>query len=55
MILTVPADGSLDRVYRACMDRVLEIGGEIADIGFERFFRVRDPDGFRVTIDEQAA
>ncbi len=51
MILTVPADGSTDRVHRACMDRGIEIG----DIGSGRFFRVCDPDGFRVTIDEQAA
>ncbi len=55
MILTVPADGSLDRVYRACLDRGFENGGEIADIGFERFFWVRDPDGFPVTINERAA
>jgi len=51
MILTVPADGSLDRVYRAYTDQ----GFEIADIGFGRFFWVRDPDGFPVTINESPA
>jgi len=54
-LVTVPADGSTDRVHRACMDQGFEIGDEVRDIGSGRFFRVRDPDGFRVTIDEQAA
>ncbi len=55
MILNVPADGLLDRVHQACTDQGFEIGGEIADIGFGRFFWVRDPDGFPVTINESPA
>lgn len=32
----------------------MEFGAEISDDGFGRFFWVRDPDGYPVTINEKA-
>lgn len=54
LTLVVPVDGSLDRVHQVCRDRGIEFGAETQDDGFGRFFWVKDPDGYPVTINEQA-
>lgn len=52
--LTVPADGSLDRLFGIAREYEFEIGGEIRDEGFARVFWLRDPDGTEITFMERA-
>ena len=48
----IRGEGALDRLYETCQSRGYEIGAEIRDIGFGRFFWVKDPDGLPVTTIE---
>lgn len=48
----IRGEGALDRLYETCRTHGYEIGAEIRDIGFGRFFWVTDPDGLPVTIIE---
>ncbi len=54
VILDVPADGTLDRLIETCRSEGFSLGAEIKDIGFGRFFWVKDPDGLPVTLIERS-
>ncbi len=49
----LPADGTLERLVAGCQAAGIEIDSGIADVGFGRFFRVRDPDGLPVQFNER--
>jgi len=51
----LPADGSLDRLLATCEEIGIEVGAGIDNIGFGRFFRVRDPDGLPVQFNERGS
>ena len=51
--LDLPPDGSLDIMHTRCQELGLDIGAGIDDVGFGRFFWVRDPDGLPVQFNER--
>jgi hypothetical protein len=52
--LDLPSNGSLDIMHTHCEELGLDIGAGIDDVGFGRFFWVRDPDGLPVQFNERS-
>lgn len=53
--LQVSADGSLERILATCQAAGDTVLAGIDDMGFGRFIRLADPDGFPVQIGEAPA
>lgn len=53
--LQVPADGSLERILASCQAAGDTVLSGVDDLGFGRFIRLADPDGFPVQVGEAPA
>jgi predicted enzyme related to lactoylglutathione lyase len=52
LMINLGAGDSLDDLFAAAERAGLDLGGDIKDVGFGRFFWLRDPDGQVITITE---
>jgi catechol 2,3-dioxygenase-like lactoylglutathione lyase family enzyme len=55
LMIKLDTGESLDAIFAAAQNAGYDFGAEIRDIGFGRFFWLRDPDGQVVTIIESPA
>ena len=53
--LDLPTGGALDALRDSCLALGLELGGDISEQGFGRFFWIRDPDGLPIQFNESGA